>query len=208
MASTTSFLDAIVNRRSVYTLTNTSPISQSRISEIVHEALKYCPSAFNVRSSRCIILFGVEHTALWDHAAEVMPKVAPAALQDLFVGRIPLFKAGYGTVLFFEDTTAKNLLPPAFVPLFKEYPEVDEHASGMIQFIVWTALAAEGLGCNLQHYQPSITPYVKDKYNVPETWELKAQLVFGQPTAGPGPDKERTHLEIALKSYGGDEGGL
>jgi hypothetical protein len=41
--------------------------------------------------------------------------------------------------------------------------------------------------------------------NVPETWRLKAQLVFGQPTAGPGPDKERTFLDFALKVYGGDE---
>ena len=66
-------------------------------------------------------------------------------------------------VLFFEDNTAKKLLPPPFQPLFTEYPEVDEHASGMIQFIVWTAFAAEGLGCNLQHYQAAIEPYLKKK---------------------------------------------
>jgi predicted oxidoreductase (fatty acid repression mutant protein) len=41
--------------------------------------------------------------------------------------------------------------------------------------------------------------------NVPETWKLKAQLVFGEPTAGPGPEKERTFLDVALKVYGGDE---
>ena len=43
--------------------------------------------------------------------------------------------------------------------------------------------------------------------NVPETWDLKAQLVFGQATAGPGPEPVRTHLESALRCYGGDEGG-
>lgn len=44
MAATTTFFDAIVNRRTYYQLTNTSPIPQSRISELVHEALKYSPS--------------------------------------------------------------------------------------------------------------------------------------------------------------------
>jgi predicted oxidoreductase (fatty acid repression mutant protein) len=29
--------------------------------------------------------------------------------------------------------------------------------------VVWTALDAEGLGCNLQHYQPGITPWVREK---------------------------------------------
>ncbi|KAJ4367453.1 hypothetical protein N0V83_007036 [Neocucurbitaria cava] len=203
MAATTTFFDAIVNRRTYYQLTNTSPIPQSRISELVHEALKYSPSPFNVRSSRCIILFGAEHTALWDNATEMTPKVAPAQFQELLVPRIPLFKAAYGTVLFFEDTTAKDLLPPTLVPLFTEFPDIGEHSAGIIQYIVWTALATEGLGCNLQHYQPAITPYVKEN-NVPETWDLKAQLVFGQATAGPGPEREKTHLESALRCYGGE----
>ena len=205
MASTTPFLTAISSRRSVYTLTNNSPIPDSRIISIVHEALKYCPSAFNVRSSRCIILFDADHTALWDNAALITPKDAPKQLHDLLVPRIELFRAAHGTVLFFDDATATELLPAAFIPLFDEYPELHEHAAGMLQFIVWTALAAEGLGCNLQHYQPYITPYVMDKYDVPETWELKAQLVFGTPTAGPGDEKARTHLEVALRTYGGDQ---
>jgi predicted oxidoreductase (fatty acid repression mutant protein) len=157
-----------------------------------------------VRSSRCIILFGGEHTALWDHAASITPKVYPASLHDLLVPRIPLFRAAYGTVLFFDDTSAVDLLPKPFHPLFDEYPEVHEHAQGMLQFVVWTVLSAEGLGCNLQHYQPGITEWAKERYDVPETWELKGQLVFGEIVGEKPVEKERTHLDVSLKIFGGE----
>lgn len=94
-----------------------------------------------------------------------------------------------------------------FQPFFTLYPEIHEHTPGFQQFIVWTALAAEGLGCNLQHYQPGITPWVREKYGVPETWKMTAQLVFGEAKEGPPEEKERTHLDVALRVYGGDAEG-
>ena len=64
-----------------------------------------------------------------------------------------------------------------------------DHSTGMHQFILWSALEAEGLGCNLQHYNmlPSLLEYVKEEWKVPATWKLKAQLVFGKPTGEPKP---------------------
>jgi len=38
--------------------------------------------------------------------------------------------------------------------------------------------------------------------DVPESWGLKAQLVFGEMTAGPGAEKERTGLEGAVRVFG------
>jgi len=104
--------------------------------------------------------------------------------------------------MFFDDAGAYDLLTPRFAALSKQYPEWEEHSSGMHQFIVWAALAAEGLGCNLQHYQPSITPFVRESYGVPASWALKCQLVFGQPVEGPGEAKPKTRLEEALKVFG------
>lgn len=77
--------------------------------------------------------------------------------------RISIFKPAAGTILFFEDPEAIEDLPLSFQPLFEEYPDVADHAAGMLQFIVWTALAAEGVACNIQHYQPHITEYLKGK---------------------------------------------
>ena len=70
--------------------------------------------------------------------------------------------------------------------------------------LVWTALCAEGLGCSLQHYQPGISAAVQKEWNVPETWSLRAQLVFGTPMGPPrgGVDKKFAPLEPRLKVYG------
>jgi predicted oxidoreductase (fatty acid repression mutant protein) len=72
----------------------------------------------------------------------------------------------------------------------------------MNQLIVWTALSAEGVGANLQHYQPGITPYLQEKYEVDASWRLKAQLVFGGVVGDVLGAKEKTHLEKSLAVYG------
>jgi predicted oxidoreductase (fatty acid repression mutant protein) len=39
---------------------------------------------------------------------------------------------------------------------------------------------------------------------VPETWQIEAQLVFGEMIEGPGEEKERTGLEAALRVERGE----
>ncbi|KAF2790532.1 Nitroreductase [Melanomma pulvis-pyrius CBS 109.77] len=201
MASTTPFLAAVAGRRSQYAVSKESPISNDRILEIVNHALKHAPSPFNVRSTRCIVLFGEEHTKLWENAFKVTEQGMPQAM-GILGPKIKGFQGAYGTCMFFDDSEAYNDLNPRFAALSKSYPEWEEHSSGMHQFIVWTALTAEGLGCSLQHYQPSITPYVSKTYDVPASWTLKCQMVFGKPTEPAGDAKPKTHLEKALRVYG------
>lgn len=71
----------------------------------------------------------------------------------------------------------------------------------MNQYAVWTALEAEGLGANLQHYNPLIDAKVAETWNVPSDWELSAQLVFGTP-AGPPNEKAYKPVEERFKIYG------
>lgn len=52
--------------------------------------------------------------------------------------------------------------------------------------LVWTALETEGLGANLQHYNPLIDQQIAATFNVDLKWSLKAQLVFGKPVGQPG----------------------
>ena len=49
----------------------------------------------------------------------------------------------------------------------------------MAQYALWTALSAEGCGCNLQHFNPVIDAPVKHAWNIDDDWKLTAQLVFG-----------------------------
>jgi predicted oxidoreductase (fatty acid repression mutant protein) len=71
----------------------------------------------------------------------------------------------------------------------------------MNQYAVWTALEAEGLGANLQHYNPLIDKRVAETWNVPADWELSAQMPFGTPAAAPA-EKTFKPVEERFKVYG------
>lgn len=64
--------------------------------------------------------------------------------------------------------------------------------------LVCTALEAEGLGCNLQHYHPLIDVKVSTEWNIDPDWSLKSQTVFGKPTGQP----ENRHWRIDIRSAG------
>lgn len=72
----------------------------------------------------------------------------------------------------------------------------------MLQFAVWTALEAEGLGANLQHYNPLVDAKVAEEWKVPSSWKLSAQLVFGGKTTADAGAKEFKPVEEKLKVYG------
>lgn len=65
-----------------------------------------------------------------------------------------------------------------------KFPQWSEHTSAMHQYMLWTTFEAEGLGCNLQHYNPLPNEAVAKVWGVPADWDLKAQLVIGTPAEG------------------------
>lgn len=56
-----TFLSALKARRTCYRIGSGSPIDDSRISGLVKEAISVTPSAFNMQSTRAVLLFGAEH---------------------------------------------------------------------------------------------------------------------------------------------------
>ncbi len=107
--------------------------------------------------------------------------------------------------MFFEDTPtieAMQARTPAYASLF---PGWSEHTAGMHQYVLWTVLDSEGFGANLQHYNmdPKIEAKAKEMWDLPETWVLKAQLVFGgRKEQGAPPAKEKKSLEETIKVFG------
>lgn len=89
----------------------------------------------------------------------------------------------------------------AFALYADRFPPWAIQSDAMSQFTVWTALEAEGLGANLQHYNPLIDAKVAEEWKVPSDWVLNAQLVFGTPVGGAG-DKTFKPIEDRLKVYG------
>jgi predicted oxidoreductase (fatty acid repression mutant protein) len=70
----------------------------------------------------------------------------------------------------------------------------------MHQLVVWTALAAEGLGASLQHYNPLIDGDIQAEWGVPASWKLVAQIPFGKGLAEPA-EKQIADIDARLKVF-------
>ncbi|BFT75419.1 nitroreductase family protein [Paenibacillus sp. P36] len=193
-----AFLKAVKERRTYYGLSKGTVISNERIQEIVNEAVKYTPSAFNSQSARVVVLFGDQSDKLWSITKETLRKIVPAGSFAPTEERINGFSNGSGTVLFFEDQTVVEGLQAQFASYADNFPIWSNQSSGMLQLVVWTALEQEGLGASLQHYNPLINDEVAQTWNIPSEWKLIAQMPFGKPTFVPG-DKEFQPLEDRVR---------
>jgi hypothetical protein len=196
-----NYFDAVKNRRTNYAISRKSPITDERIREIVEQAVKHCPSAFNSQSGRAVLLLRSEHDAFWSMVKEALRKIVPADKFAPTEEKIDGFAAGYGTVLFFEDVRPVKTLQENFPTYAEHFPNWSQNSSGMLQFIVWTGLESEGFGASLQHYAPVVEDEVKRRWGFPPEWKLIAQMPFGTPTAAPGP-KEFLPLEERFKVMG------
>ena len=159
-----------------------------------------------MQSARVIVLVKGEHDKLWDIATRVVKIATPEDKHEMLTKMVSGFSKAYGTVIFFEDQIALDGLA-AKNPLFGHLVAVwAEGSSGMHQFLIWTAFELEGLGCNLQHFNfmQEFTDEVIKQWELPESWKLKSQLVFGNPTNGLARGKERTYapLDDRVKIFG------
>lgn len=196
-----SFWDAVKNRRTYYSLSKEPVVAAERILEIVSEAVKHAPSAFNSQSARVVVLLGEHHDRLWDIVKAELKKIVPATQFSATEDKINnAFRSGYGSILFFEDMQVIERLQQQFPTYRDAFLTFSNHSAGMLQFIVWTALEQEGLGASLQHYNPVIDDAVKAEWHIPDSWKLLAQMPFGKPVSQPGA-KEFQPLAERIKIY-------
>ncbi len=194
------FLQAIKNRRTYYGLTKENPAGDERVKEIMEEALKYTPSAFNSQSTRIILLLDKEHDKFWDITMEALRKIVPPDSFSKTEEKINSFKAGYGTVLFYEDMAVVEKLQEDFSLYEHNFPKWSRETNGMHQLVVWTALEIEGLGASLQHYNELVEEDIKKEWNIDEKWKLIGQMPFGKANDVPE-EKQYNSLEDRLKIY-------
>ncbi|KAL1900216.1 type II nitroreductase [Sporothrix stenoceras] len=196
-----TLLELMRGRRSYYALTKDLPITKDRVQEIVKEALRETPSSFNSQSNRVIVLFGDEHDKFWGIVSDTLKGIVPAENWEATEKRMGLFKGAAGSILFFEDQAVVDSMQAKFAIYADRFPGWANQTVGMLQFALWTALEAEGLGANLQHYNPIVDEKVAETWKVPATWKLNAQLVFGA-RAGEANPKDYLPLEERYKVYG------
>lgn len=189
-------------RRSIYALGNQLPVSNDAIVKLVEHAILHTPSSFNSQSTRIIVLFGDEHHKLWQLTEDILRGIVDNDEQFASTKqKIDSFKAGAGTVLFFEDHKAIQALQEQ-APLYADkFPIWAQHTNAMHQYGIWTALASIDVGASLQHYNPIIDDKVAETWAVDKDWELVAQMVFGT-IEQPAGDKTFEPLDKRLKVFG------
>ena len=195
------FKEALAHRRSYYALSNKSLVSNEEIEEIVKFAVKNIPSAFNSQSTRVVLLLGDQHTKLWNIVKDTLREIVSAEAFKSTENKIDKsFASGYGTVLFFEERMIVEGLQKSFPTYQDRFPVWSQHTSAMHQLAVWTMLEDAGFGAALQHYNPLIDEAVAKEWQLPETWELIAQMPFGAPLQEPGA-KEFNPIEERVRIF-------
>ena len=170
---------AFDERRSVYALGNELPVEPQAIVNMAERVLLHTPSAFNSQSSRLVVLFGAEHQKLWDIAEE---KLRAAVGDGDFSGskqKLDGFRASAGTVLFYEDKNVTESLQEQFALYSDRFPVWAQQTSAMHQYAMWTELRTLNVGANLQHYNPLVDEDAAKAFSIPDSWELVAQMPFG-----------------------------
>jgi uncharacterized protein len=196
-----SLKESIEQRRSIYAISNQSPISDTELENLVQFAAKHVPSAFNSQSTRLVLLLGDNHKKVWDITKEALRKIVPEDAFEATEQKIDnCFAAGYGTVLFFEDQTVVESLQKAFPLYANNFPVWSQHTSAMHQFAVWNLLEEAGLGATLQHYNPLIDDEVRKTWDLPASWTQIAQMPFGTPVADAG-EKTIQPIEDRVKIF-------
>ena len=187
------FLKLAEKRRSIYALGQEKVLAEDEIISLVQNMVKHCPTAFNSQSGRVVVLFGEQNQRLWNVVKDCLREKVPAEAFAKTEEKINSFAAGFATVLYFIDDEVTEDLQKKY-PLYAEnFPIWAEQANGMLQYMVWTALAEQNVGASLQHYNPLIDEKVHEIWNLPKSWRLRAQMPMGSIETAAG---EKTYLPL------------
>ena len=180
------FYQAIEGRRSIYSISREMTISDERLEKNLWRILKTMPSPMNSQSARILLLLNHHHDRFWDITLEALRKIVSEERFPATEKKIAGFAAGRGTILFFDDQEVIAGLQNKYPTYRDTFPVWGQQANAMLQYAVWTGLAEEGYGASLQHYTELVEDDVRKEWELPESWQLIAQMPFGKKTAPAG----------------------
>ena len=174
-------------RRSIYALGDQLTNSPEEIYDLIITAIKNSPTAFNSQTVRAVVLFGKSSDKVWDIVEVALKEVVkdPQAFAKT-QQKIASFRAGFGTVLFLTETDTVHELEKQFPAYADNFADWAEQGIGGAQQAVWTALAEQQIGASLQHYNPLIDDAIHQAFNLPDSWQLRAEMPFGSIEAPAG----------------------
>lgn len=195
-----NFKNLLEKRRSVYGLGKNTSHSQEEIVKAVRHAVQMSPSASNSQTTRAVVIFDEANKKLWDHIYEVQKDVLPENMWDMMSGVMENARdMAVGTVLFFEDREAVASMPTSDATR----EAYKQNNAGISQYAVWLRLAEMDLGASLQHfnvgYDQGHDKAIRQMFDLPESYELIAQMPFGSVEQAPG-DKEHIDPQIQVQA--------
>lgn len=180
-----TLLELAQKRRSCYALGNHIALTPTQITELVEACVKQAPSAFNAQSARVLIVLDEQHQRFWHLIKTALQKIVPPENFAPTEEKITGFSKAVGTLLFYEDWFAVEALQRRF-PLYKDsFPIWAYQSNGMLEYLIWLALAEQNIGANLQHYNGLIDDEIARAFQVHGTWKLVAQMPFGNVVSPP-----------------------
>lgn len=182
-----TFNKLTAQRRSIYALGDQLTNSPEEIYDLIITAIKNSPTAFNSQTVRAVVLFGKSSDKVWDIVEVALKEVVknPQAFAKT-QQKIASFRAGFGTVLFLTETDTVHELEKQFPAYADNFADWAEQGIGGAQQAVWTALAEQQIGASLQHYNPLIDDAIHQAFNLPDSWQLRAEMPFGSIEAPSG----------------------
>ena len=173
------FLAAIEKRRSIRNISNKIAIEETELLNIIKHNLKHTPSAYNAQSQKVLVLLGEENHKFWDLTKEALRKIVPENKFARTEAKMDNFRAGYGTILFFDDLTITNGLIEKFPTYKQNFLTWAAQQNGMLQANIWSSFASKNIGASLQHYNEIIEDQLESAFGVPKICKLIAQMPFG-----------------------------
>lgn len=182
-----TFNKLTAQRRSIYALGDQLTNSPEEIYDLIITAIKNSPTALNSQTVRAVVLFGKSSDKVWDIVEVALKEVVkdPQAFAKT-QQKIASFRAGFGTVLFLTETDTVHELEKQFPAYADNFADWAEQGIGGAQQAVWTALAEQQIGASLQHYNPLIDDAIHQAFNLPDSWQLRAEMPFGSIEAPAG----------------------
>lgn len=176
----TQLLDLQKQRRSIYALGRNVNQTPEELTEFIENTIKEAPSAFNSQSTRAVVLFNDYQDKIWDMVLDnLKPHLKSDDAVKATTEKINGFKNGFATILYFTDMDVVHGLEKNFPAYADNFYDWSEQAQGNAQYAVWTGLAENGIGANVQHYNPLIDADVAKEFDIPANWKLRAEMVFG-----------------------------
>lgn len=172
-------LENLTKRRSIHHINSHLPVSEKQIIDTIQQCVLHCPTAFNAQSARVAVLFNTAHNLFWKSVDTALSAVLASEIAVKARLRLNNYAQGYGTVLFFDDTNVLEQLKHQYPDYAESMFTWFEQANGMLQYMIWQALAEQNVGASLQHYGNLVEKRVLTDFSLPPSWRLIAQMPFG-----------------------------